>query len=128
LGPKRVLVIDDEPAVRPLLRLVLEGDGWKVRVAGDGQQGPALGRQHHPDMVLLDVALPDISGLEICRQIKSSTDTNPTSVVMVTAMAQEADMRAALDVGADDYVTKPWRPAVPIAKVSGLVQRPRRDR
>ncbi len=118
---KRLLLIDDEPAIQTLVRLVLEGDGWQVLVAGEGVRGLALAREQHPDVILLDVALPDMSGLEICRQLKSDPNTASTPIAMLTAMAQETDRRAALSLGADDYVTKPWRPAALIARVTSLM-------
>ncbi|MGE5619950.1 MAG: response regulator transcription factor [Sphingomonadaceae bacterium] len=123
MQPKKLLLIDDEPAIRTLVRLVMEGDGWHVLVASDGNQGLALAREQHPDVILLDVALPDLSGLEVCRQLKSDPDTASIPVAMLTAMAQETDRRAAMSLGADDYVTKPWRPAALIAKVTSLLEK-----
>lgn len=120
---KKLLLIDDEPAIQILVRLVMEGDGWQVLVAGEGVPGLALAKEQHPDVILLDVALPDISGLEVCRQLKSDPCTSSIPVAMLTAMAQETDRRAAMTLGADDYVTKPWRPAALIARITGLVEK-----
>lgn len=120
---KKLLLIDDEPAIQILVRLVMEGDGWQVLVAGEGVPGLALAKEQHPDVILLDVALPDISGLEVCRQLKSDPCTSSIPVAMLTAMAQETDRRAAMTLGADDYVTKPWRPAALIARITGLMEK-----
>ncbi|MHB0869923.1 MAG: response regulator transcription factor [Chloroflexota bacterium] len=120
---KKLLLIDDEPAIQTLVRLVMEGDGWQVLVAGEGAPGLALAREQNPDVILLDVALPDLSGLEVCRQLKSDPDTASIPVAMLTAMAQETDRRAAMSLGADDYVTKPWRPAALIARVTSLLEK-----
>jgi len=123
LQAKKLLLIDDEPAIQILVRLVMEGDGWQVLVAGEGVPGLALAKEQHPDVILLDVALPDISGLEVCRQLKSDPCTSSIPVAMLTAMAQETDRRAAMTLGADDYVTKPWRPAALIARITGLMEK-----
>ena len=120
---KKLLLIDDEPAVQTLVRLVLEGEGWQVLVARDGLQGLALARERQPDVILLDVALPDMSGLEVCRQLKADPSTSAIPVAMLTAMAQEADRRSAMALGADDYITKPWRPAALTTKVTSLLER-----
>lgn len=120
---RKLLLIDDEPAIQTLVRLVMEGDGWQVLVAGEGAPGLALAREQHPDVILLDVALPDVSGLEVCRQLKADPGTASIPIAMLTAMAQETDRRAALSLGADDYVTKPWRPAALIARVTGLLEK-----
>ncbi len=125
LEARNLLLIDDEPAIQTLVRLVMEGDGWKVLVAGEGTPGLALAREQHPDVILLDVALPDMSGLEVCRQLKADPNTASIPIAMLTAMAQETDRRAALSLGADDYVTKPWRPAALITRVSGLLEKRR---
>lgn len=124
MTPQRtLLLIDDEPAIQTLVRLVLEGNGWRVLIAGEGLPGLSLARQEHPDIILLDVALPDTSGLEVCRQLKSDPSTSRIPVAMLTAMAQETDRRAALALGADDYLTKPWRPAALMARITALLNR-----
>jgi len=124
MAPQRtLLLIDDEPAIQTLVRLVMEGNGWRVLIAGEGLPGLALARQEHPDIILLDVALPDMSGLEVCRQLKADPSTSGIPVAMLTAMAQETDRRAALALGADDYLTKPWRPAALMARITALLNR-----
>lgn len=125
MGAKKALVIDDEPAIQTLVRLVLEADGWQVLTAGEGRRGLALAREQQPDVILLDVALPDMSGLEVCRQLKSDPATSSIPIAMLTAMAQEADRSTATALGADEYLTKPWRPAVLTTRVAGLLQKSR---
>lgn len=121
LQKKKALLIDDEVSIQTLVRLVLEGNGWQVLVSGEGLPGLALAREHIPDVILLDVALPDVSGLEVCRQLKADPTTRAIPVAMLTAFAQEGDRRVAMALGADDYIPKPWRPATLLAKIAGLM-------
>ncbi len=120
---KKLLLVDDEPAIQTLVRLVMEADEWQVLVASEGMRGLDMARKQHPDVILLDVVLPDISGLEVCRQLKADPATSDVPVAMLTAMAQETDRRAAMALGADDYLTKPWRPAALRARVASLMEK-----
>jgi len=123
LQRKKLLLVDDEPAIQTLVRLVMEADEWQVLVASEGMRGLDMARKQHPDVILLDVVLPDISGLEVCRQLKADPATSDVPVAMLTAMAQETDRRAAMALGADDYLTKPWRPAALRARVASLMEK-----
>nr|WP_236122438.1 response regulator transcription factor [Cellulomonas palmilytica] len=122
---RRALVVDDE---EPLARLVagyLEKDGFEVRVELDGPGAVRAAREREPDVVVLDLGLPGLDGVEVCRQIRTFSDAY---VVMLTARADEVDTLVGLSVGADDYVTKPFRPRELMARVAALMRRPRRVR
>ncbi|MHB0868788.1 MAG: response regulator transcription factor [Chloroflexota bacterium] len=111
MSSKTALLIDDEPAIHALVRLTMEGVGWRVLTAGNGADGLVIARAEHPDIILLDIVLPDLSGLEVCRQLKSEPDTRPIPIIVLTAMAGESNRQAAFAMGADDYMVKPWRHA-----------------
>ncbi len=118
-----VLVVEDEPALATLLRYNLEKEGFAVDEAADG--GEALRRlaEQPPDLVLLDWMLPTLSGLEVCRQIRRKPETRSLPVIMLTARADAQDMVRGLNIGADDYVTKPFAMATLLARVRALLRR-----
>ena len=119
---QRALVVDDE---LPLVRLVqsyLERDGFEVLTAADGERAVELAREQSPDVIVLDLMLPGIGGIEACRRIRSFSDTY---IIMLTARAEEADKIAGLSTGADDYLTKPFSPNELLARVRALLRRPR---
>jgi DNA-binding response OmpR family regulator len=103
--PKTVLVVEDEPTLRETLAEALESEGYRVVQAGDGRTGLALFRSEHPDLVLLDLMLPELSGLEVTRQVRAES---AVPIVMLTARDAEVDKVVGLELGADDYVTKPF--------------------
>jgi DNA-binding response OmpR family regulator len=115
----RILVIEDDADVRALLRMLLEDEDFDVVEAAGGQAGLALA-DDAVDLILLDLKLPDISGFEVCRQLRSTSDV---PIVMVTAQVDSYDMVAGLSAGADDYVTKPFIPKVLIARIRALLRR-----
>ena len=120
---RRALVVDDE---QPLARLVagyLERDGFEVGLAFDGPTAVALARERDPDVVVLDLGPPGLDGVEVCRQVRTFSDAY---VVMLTARAEEVDTIVGLSVGADDYVTKPFRPRELVARIQAMLRRPRR--
>jgi DNA-binding response OmpR family regulator len=115
-------VVDDEP---PLVRLVssyLERDGFQVQSAGDGQQAVELARAFQPEVIVLDLMLPGLDGIEACRQIRTFSDAY---IVMLTARAEEVDKLVGLGVGADDYLTKPFSPRELVARIRAMLRRPR---
>lgn len=121
---RRALVVDDE---RPLAQLVagyLEREGFEVDLAFDGGTGITLARERDPDVVVLDLGLPEVDGVEVCRQIRTFSDCY---VVMLTARADEVDVLVGLKVGADDYMTKPFSPRELVARIGVLQRRPRRE-
>ena len=115
-----LLFIEDDEAIRTALRLVLEDDGYEVVEAGDGETGIAMFGQINPDLVLLDLRLPDISGFEVCRAIRR---TSITPVIMVTAQTDTSDLVNGFDAGADDYVTKPVVPKELSARIRAALRR-----
>jgi DNA-binding response OmpR family regulator len=122
---QRVLVVDDEPPIRTVLRGYLESDGFKVTEAGDGDAALAAMRAEPADLVLLDVMLPGIDGLEVLRRLRAFSDA---FVILVTARTEEVDKLVGLGVGADDYITKPFSPREVIARVKAVLRRDRAAR
>ena len=115
-----VLIIEDDPDAARLVELYLSRDGHKVLSASDGREGLRLARETKPDLVLLDLMLPGMDGLEICRTLRKES-TAP--IVMVTARVEERDRIDGLDMGADDYVSKPFSPAELMARVRAVLRR-----
>jgi DNA-binding response OmpR family regulator len=117
---QKVLVVDDEPQIRTVLRGYLEAEGYDVAEAADGAEALAALREDAPALVLLDVMLPGIDGLEVLRQLRSFSDAY---VILVTARSEEVDKLVGLGVGADDYVTKPFSPREVTARVKAMLRR-----
>ncbi|MFT5204252.1 MAG: two-component system response regulator RegX3 [Candidatus Aldehydirespiratoraceae bacterium] len=115
-----VLVVDDEPAFREGLRHALKQEGFLVFLAADGEEALEVWRAEKPDLVLLDVMLPRMSGIDVCREIRSVDDT---PIIMVSARNEEIDAVVALEVGADDYVAKPYRVRELVARMRTLLRR-----
>jgi len=116
----RVLVVDDEPMVREVLARYLQTEGFEVDTAGDGEQALDRFATDTPDLVLLDLMLPRIDGLEVFRRMRASADV---PVIMLTARGQETDRIVGLDLGADDYVTKPFSPREVVSRVRAVLRR-----
>jgi len=121
--PLRILVVDDEPPIVELLTGYLEREGWLVDTAGDGLTALEAVRRLDPDLVVLDVMLPGLDGVEVCRQLRAFSDAY---VLMLTARGEEIDRIMGLTVGADDYLVKPFSPREVVARVKALLRRPRR--
>ena len=117
---KKIVVIDDEPSVQEVVRGYLEKDGYLVYVAGNGQEGLALAERTKPGLIVLDLMLPDVSGEEICREIRSRSDV---PILMLTAKASEDERVGGLALGADDYLTKPFSPRELVARVRAVLRR-----
>jgi len=120
----RLLVVEDETDLQDLLRYNLTREGFAVTCTASGEEALRLVQQQQPDMVLLDLMLPGIDGLEVCRQLKSGGDTSSIPIVMLTAKGEEADIVIGLEIGADDYITKPFSPRVLIARLKAVLRRP----
>ncbi|MDI3299610.1 MAG: response regulator transcription factor [Bacillota bacterium] len=116
----RVLVVDDEAPIRRVVRAYLEREGHEVLEAADGDEAWRLSREARPDLVVLDLLLPGVPGLELCRRIRAA---GRTGVILLTARGEEADRVAGLRLGADDYVTKPFSPAELAARVEAVLRR-----
>jgi DNA-binding response OmpR family regulator len=119
---RRAVVVDDEPDLAELVASYLRRDGFAVRLAGDGPAALAVVRDFSPDLVVLDLALPGLDGLEVCRRIRTFSDCY---LIMLTARAEEVDTLIGLSVGADDYMTKPFSPREVVARARVLFRRPR---
>jgi DNA-binding response OmpR family regulator len=117
---KKIVVIDDEPSVQEVVRGYLEKDGYLVYVAGNGRDGLALAERAKPGLIVLDLMLPDVSGEEICREIRSRSDV---PILMLTAKASEDERVGGLALGADDYLTKPFSPRELVARVRAVLRR-----
>jgi DNA-binding response OmpR family regulator len=117
---RSVLVVDDEPVVRDVVVRYLRRDGFVVSEAGDGETARRLIEEHDPGLVVLDVMLPGIDGLELCRWIRARSDV---PVILLTARVEESDRIVGLELGADDYVTKPFSPRELSARVRAVLRR-----
>jgi DNA-binding response OmpR family regulator len=118
----RILVVDDEPSVTDLLAYNLRQAHYDVFVAADGRQALRLAREAQPDLILLDLMLPEIDGLDVCRELRKST---AVPIIMITALGEEVDRVVGLEVGADDYVTKPFSVRELMARVKAVLRRAR---
>ncbi|HEY4910554.1 MAG TPA: response regulator [Methylomirabilota bacterium] len=121
----RVLIVEDERDIRDLVVLHLQRDGYEVTSAGSGEEALAQVRQSPPDLVVLDLMLPAMSGLEVCRRIRQEQATATLPIVMLTAKADEVDRVVGLELGADDYVVKPFSPKELLARVRAVLRRSR---
>lgn len=118
----RILVVEDDPTVRDVVRRYLERDGHVVLQAEDGTTGLAMARQTHPDLIVLDVMLPGLSGLEVCSSLRVG-DRSETPIIMLTALSEEDDRISGLALGADDYVTKPFSVKELALRVQSVLRR-----
>lgn len=119
MAPK-VLVVDDDPAIAEMLTIVLQGEGFDTVVVGDGNEAVAAARQHNPDLILLDVMLPGMNGVDVCRAIR---EDSTVPIVMLTARTDTVDVVLGLESGADDYVHKPFKPKELVARVRARLRR-----
>ncbi|MBL7862283.1 MAG: response regulator transcription factor [Cyclobacteriaceae bacterium] len=120
---QKVLVVDDEEPILELLKYNLEKQGYDVKTASDGYQAVDVARKFHPDLVLLDIMMPKMDGVEACRQIRAMPELVNTFIVFLTARAEEYSEVAAFDVGADDYILKPIKPRALMSRISALFRR-----
>ena len=120
--PPRILVVDDNEINRDILVTRLEAHGYQALQAADGEEALIAAAQHRPDLVLLDVMMPKLDGLEVCRRLKSDSAATFTPVILVTAKATTQDIVAGLDAGADEYLTKPVDQAALVARVRSVLR------
>jgi phosphate regulon transcriptional regulator PhoB len=120
---RRILIIEDEKDIVELVRYNLEKDGFQVQSSSDGLSGLTQLRRAPPDLLLLDLMLPKLPGLEICKEIRRDVSLNRLPILMLTARGEEADRVLGLELGADDYVTKPFSPRELVARVKALLRR-----
>jgi two-component system alkaline phosphatase synthesis response regulator PhoP len=122
-APKKILIVEDEADIAQLVKLYLEKEGFRTNVAKSGGEALKLFKSEHPDLVILDLMLPGIDGIEVCKKIRSVPDTVLTPIIMLTAKVEESDIIVGLELGADDYVTKPFSPKALVARVKALFRR-----
>lgn len=120
---KKILIVEDEKDILQLVTLYLEKAGFRTVSAMTGKEGLARVRTEKPDLVVLDLMLPELDGLEVCKQLRSNPETAMLPIIMLTAKAEESDTVIGLELGADDYVTKPFSPKALVARVKALLRR-----
>jgi two-component system alkaline phosphatase synthesis response regulator PhoP len=123
MADEHILIVEDEEDIAELLEYNLARQGYQAESVSTGEDGLQLAREAMPDLVLLDLMLPKLSGLDVCRSLKSDPETAKIPVIMLTAKGEEEDIIAGFDAGADDYVTKPFRPKVLLARVKAVLRR-----
>ena len=123
MAEPKILVVDDEPSIVEVVQYNLKKAGFRVITASDGQAGLQRCRAEEPDLVLLDLMLPKVDGLEVCRILKQDPKTRHIPIIMVTVKAEETDRVVGLELGADDYVTKPFSPRELVARVKAVLRR-----
>jgi len=118
-----ILIIEDEPDICELIEYNLTQSGYNIIVANNGEKGIKIARKHLPDLVLLDLMLPGIHGIDVCRILKNDKDTSGVSIIMLTALGQEEDIIKGLETGADDYLTKPFSFPILEARIVSVLRR-----
>lgn len=118
-----VLVVEDEEALAQLLKYNLEKEGYRVSTANDGEEALVVADENNPDLVVLDWMLPKAAGIEVCRRLRARQETRNTPIVMLTARGEESDRVRGLDIGADDYITKPFSMGELLARLRAVMRR-----
>ena len=124
---KKILVVEDEHDIQQLVKLYLEKEGYRTVIASTGAEALKQAKEETPDLIVLDLMLPVIDGLEVCKRLRSAPDTAMLPIIMLTAKAEESDTVIGLELGADDYVTKPFSPKALVARVKALFRRVARN-
>jgi two-component system alkaline phosphatase synthesis response regulator PhoP len=124
-GQRRVLIVEDEPDVAELIRYNLVRDGYEVVTAANGADALKRAREARPDVILLDIMVPQLNGWEVCRRLRQDPETQAIAVIMVTGRAEEGDKVLGFELGADDYVTKPFSPRELVARIRAVGRRGR---
>jgi len=123
MGKAKILVVDDEKDIIELVRYNLEKEGFAVISATNGEEALKLVSEKEPEMVILDLMLPGIDGLDVCRELKRNDKTSSIQVIMLTAKGEESEIVVGLELGADDYIPKPFSPRVLVARVKAVLRR-----
>ena len=119
----KILVVDDEPDILDILKYTLEKEGYKVFTAGDGKEGIQVAEKENPNLIILDIMMPKMDGVEVCRNLRAKPTFDKTIITFLTAREEDYSQIAALEVGGDDYITKPIRPRVFLTRVKALLRR-----
>ena len=125
LVEEKILLIEDDADISELLQYNFEREGYKVFIAGDGELGLRQAAQLVPDLIVLDLMLPGLDGLSVCRKLRAHPQTQEIPIVILTAKGEESDVVIGLEMGADDYVTKPFSPKELLARIRAVLRRPR---
>ncbi|MCX6104905.1 MAG: response regulator transcription factor [Proteobacteria bacterium] len=125
MNSEKILLIEDDSDISELVQYNLEREGFKVFTSADGEEGYNLALQIRPELILLDLMLPSLDGLSLCRKLRAHADTNEIPIVMLTAKGEESDVVVGLEMGADDYVPKPFSPRELVARIRAVLRRPR---
>ena len=120
----KILLVEDERDIQELLKFNLERENYEVETAGTGEDGLRLLKSSAPALILLDLMLPGMDGLDVCRRVKAQPETRDIPIIMLTAKDSEADIVTGLEMGADDYITKPFSPRVLVARIHSVLRRP----
>jgi DNA-binding response OmpR family regulator len=123
MGKKKILVVDDEPNILMSIEYILDMEGYEVHTARDGEEALSVAERIRPDLILLDVSMPRKDGYEVCRILREREDMAGTKVIMLTAKGQALEKKKGLEVGADEYVTKPFSAVDLLEKILTLVER-----
>jgi two-component system alkaline phosphatase synthesis response regulator PhoP len=123
MAKARILIVDDEEDILELLKYNISKEGFDVISAENGEEGLALAHSHAPDLIVLDLMMPGIDGLDVCKKLKAEDDTRAIPVIMLTAKGTESDIIVGLELGADDYVSKPFSPKVLMARIKSVLRR-----
>lgn len=123
----KILIVDDEPDILEFLQYNLEREGYTVVTASDGEAGILLAERENPDLIILDIMMPKMDGVEVCRVLRSKPQFNQTVITFLTAREEDFSQIAALETGGDDYITKPIRPRVFLSRIKALLRRSERQ-
>jgi len=118
---KKILVVDDEVYILHILDFSLGAEGYEVLTAADGEEAVRLARTEKPDLIVLDIMMPKVDGFEACRRLKADPETSPIPVILLTAKGREVDRQVGMEVGADDYIVKPFSPTRLIEKIENYL-------
>lgn len=123
MAKERILVVDDEEDILELIRYNLVKEGFVVLCAEDGEECLEMTAKHSPDLIVLDLMMPGIDGLDVCKRLKNDPETQNLPIIMLTAKSSESDVVVGLELGADDYVVKPFSPRILIARIKSVLRR-----
>lgn len=120
---KKILIVEDDSDIASMIEYNLREEGFDTRIVGNGLEALTVAKMFHPDIIILDIMLPGLNGFEVCKKLKSDEKTSSAAIIMLTVKASETDVVLGLELGADDYVTKPFSPRVLIARVKSILRR-----
>ncbi|MEM9888173.1 MAG: response regulator transcription factor [Bacteroidota bacterium] len=127
MSKKKILIVDDEPDILEILKFNLDKEGYLTFTASNGEEAIQVAEKERPDLVILDIMMPKMDGVEVCRQLRQKDKFKQTFIAFLTARDEDYSQIAALDVGGDDYITKPIRPRVLVSRIKALLRRSRQE-